>query len=351
MPEIQVPGFFQTSDNEYHADNFFPQPTLSASIAGKIVSKSALHAFLKHPRLGGEVEEATRAMQRGTIFHSLLLDTPCPTEIIEAKDYKKSSTQEIRDAAILDGKVPILAHELAEVKQMVAAARRQLRAYGIVLDGMSEITAFWDEESECGPVRCRAKMDHVIPARGIIWDLKTIHNAHPRQCQRNIIDYTADVQFAAYTSALRTIDPDVAGREKMYFIFVESEDPFCVTVVELDGSMRQFGEDRWRRGVETWATCLAEWNRIPESERFLPRKPDGDDEDRVEFDMSVVTRAWAPYVTNVVLLDVPAWAQYQENEVANGLARSDKKYERPTQEAQAAYMAACMPLEFEEEAP
>ena len=45
---------------DYHADPG-ETPTLSASIAKRIVNESPLHAWLKHPRLGGLPDEPTTA--------------------------------------------------------------------------------------------------------------------------------------------------------------------------------------------------------------------------------------------------------------------------------------------------
>ena len=50
---ITAPGIYRDIDAlEYHSDPC-PAPSLSSTIAKKLVSASAMHAFCEHPKLGG----------------------------------------------------------------------------------------------------------------------------------------------------------------------------------------------------------------------------------------------------------------------------------------------------------
>ena len=57
--------------DDYHADKIGDVPTLSASIAQRLVTRSPLHAWTHHPRLGGATRKnakaPTKEMDRGTI--------------------------------------------------------------------------------------------------------------------------------------------------------------------------------------------------------------------------------------------------------------------------------------------
>lgn len=253
LPRLWRPG----SAAEYHADTAGDRPSLSASIAGTLVSRSPLHAWRQHPRLGNVNREPSAAMERGTLVHALVLGTEAGVEVIEADSFRSKGAQEARDAARAAGRIPLLAAEYAEVEAMADAVRTNLRSLGITLDGESEIAVSWEEDSSLGPVLCRGMMDHLVLDRGLVMDLKTTRDAHPLKCARSMVEYNYDVQWAAYTSAVAALRPDLAGRVEMLFLFVESEPPYCVTPVLPDGSMRELGEMRWGRAVETWARCLA----------------------------------------------------------------------------------------------
>ncbi len=104
-------------------------------------------------------------------------------------------------------------------------------------------------------------MDHVHLANSLILDLKTCQSAHPKAIARSMIDHGADVQWAAYTSAIRKLNPLMAGREDMAFLFVEelpegSPNRVLLTVARPDGSMREHGRARWEHACEKWAACL-----------------------------------------------------------------------------------------------
>src|SRR5687767_12481495 len=79
-------------------------PSLSASIAHTLVSKSPIHAWMQHPRLGGRGKKPTRAMDLGSVVHALLLGAGKEYCVIRApdgepeyEDFKKKAAREARD--------------------------------------------------------------------------------------------------------------------------------------------------------------------------------------------------------------------------------------------------------------
>jgi hypothetical protein len=102
-------------------------------------------------------------------------------------------------------------------------------------------------------------LDHVIPQDGLlrIYDLKTIHSAHPDDCTRSAINYGYDVQQAAYTQGAERLWPAYAGRIEYVLLFAETEPPYGVTVAHLDALMVQRGQRRWQEAIATWSRCLA----------------------------------------------------------------------------------------------
>lgn len=255
---------------DYHAEAFVPPetpPMLSASIAKLLLERSPLHAHAAHPRLGGIQGESTSSMDRGTLLHKLLLGRGAALEVIEASDFRKKDAREARDAAREAGKLPVLAHELEAAEVAVEQIRRKLDARGVAFDGDPEVTVTWTEHADSGAeVLCRGRIDNLFERSGVIVDLKTGGDASPGRCVARIYEHGLDVQAAAYLSAIEKEHPEIQGRAKFVFVFVEWSPPYGVAFGELDGEYRTIGERRWRRAVNLWERCLRE-DRWPDYER------------------------------------------------------------------------------------
>lgn len=247
----------QLSDAEYHADPA-KLPSLSASIATVLVSRSPRHAWLLHPKLGGAKRKPTREMNRGSLIDALLLDRGRRIKVIQADDYRTKVARETRAEAELDGALVCLEREMDAALIIAERIREQCTGAGIVLNGISQAAVLWQEETSHGPIECRGRMDHLLPDLGIIYDLKTTKSAHPEAFRRSMIEFGYDIQWAAYTSAMRALRPDLAGREEMTFIVCEMEEPYLVVPIRPSGSMRELGNARWRRACELWARCVRE---------------------------------------------------------------------------------------------
>jgi hypothetical protein len=245
----------------YHADPC-DVPALSQSIAHTLVSKSPAHAYLEHPRLGGEQREATSSMDRGSLVHALLLGKGAKIHAVHADDWKTKAAREERDAARAAGELPALAHEIDEAFAIVDTVRPKLASRGVVLDGHSEVVILWSVETEEGQIQCRARVDHIAADERTVIDLKTTGKIiPPRKLGRHFCEYGYEIQGAAYTQALETVDPRQVGRVRFLDIAIEMTKPHCVTVAAHDGRMRELGARRWARACELWARCLrsGEW--------------------------------------------------------------------------------------------
>ncbi len=273
------------SAREYHADPC-PAPSLSSSVANVLLTKSPLHAWLRHPRLGGQAGEATDATDRGTLIHSLVLGTPFPGRVIDCEDFRSKPAREARDNALSLGLIPVKVGDMDPLERVAGAIKDEIEYAGIRLLGHSEAVATWEEDSPVGPVSCRGMLDHVwmndIGAG--VFDLKTCRSAHPRACEKHVVEYGYDLQAAAYVSAIETIRPDLAGRVSFTWLFIEELPGFRValTVATLAGSMWERGRRRWARAVELWANCLA-------------------------------ADKWPTYSAEPVRLECPAWAMDAED--------------------------------------
>jgi hypothetical protein len=259
------PRFVRLSADEYFADPC-ETPSLSASIARKLVGESPRHAYAAHPRLGGKVQKVTKAMNAGSVMHALLLEGGKGLVECHYDNFLTKAAKEDRDQAIADGRTPVLARELAEARKVAAILKGKLVASQMVFDGETEIVALWTETADDGTVvPCRAMMDHWSFARAMVDDLKTSESADPGKIARSIADRGYDIQAAAYNSAATKIHPELVGRVQVSFGFCELEDPYATTVIERGrgGSFYELGEMRWRRAINTWAWCRNN-NRWPE---------------------------------------------------------------------------------------
>lgn len=240
------------SPDEYHQ-----RDGLSASIATTLIARSPLHARAQHPKFGGKGKTPTKAMDRGTIVHALVLGKGKTFAVLEHDDYRKKAAQEERDAARDMGLVPILRREFDEAQQICASIWHQLGKLGVRLDGESELAIEWQEPTEHGPVLCRGMVDHIWLDRGAILDLKVVSDARQDHIERSAEQFGYAIQAAAYRRALAALKPEFAGKVDFLFAFVEAEEPYAANLCRPDGAFAELGERRWLRAVETWARCLA----------------------------------------------------------------------------------------------
>lgn len=254
--------FLDVSTAAYHKDPC-AVPSLSSSIGNKLIMESPLHAFHAHPRLGGKNQKHTSATTDGTVLHAIILKAGLEQlAILRYDNFKTKAAQEERDAAIDDGKTPVLQDDYeAAQKAAEKIAGRLKNEYGIELTGLSEQKAEWTEETSEGAVLCRGMFDHFITdwdrnGEITIFDLKKIRSAHLHTCQTHIREYGYDLQRSAYVSAMGKLCPEARGRINYVWLFVEIDEPNAVTPLEPDGQMQVMGDLKWERACRLWARSM-----------------------------------------------------------------------------------------------
>jgi hypothetical protein len=93
---------------------------------------------------------------------------------------------------------------------------------------------------------------------------------------KSFVDYGYDIQYTAYTSAIRQLGKGEVGHEEFEFLFYELSPPYAVTPAAPDGIARELGQRRWRRAVNTWAKCVrtGEWPEyVPQNSRAIIEVP------------------------------------------------------------------------------
>lgn len=255
-------GIFRMASKAYHSDPC-ETPSLSSSIAKLIVGKSAMHGWLAHPRLGKARNESSKALDRGTLIHSMILGHDASDfAIIQADDFRTKSARMARDSARAEGLTPCRESDYRDAQAVAEEVHDDLQGQGIMLNGMSEVVLLWVEDVSGRKVQCRAMIDHLIPDLGRIIDLKTCDSAHPTSVQRAIYNFGYDVQHAAYVSAYEHVFPDMAGRSEFLWAFIEllpDESPrkSLTQLYKPEGAMRELGCCRWKKAVSLWSHCAA----------------------------------------------------------------------------------------------
>ena len=268
---IDKPGIYDIDAETYFADPC-PVPSLSASIARKMVRQSPMHAWHAHARLNtaGGNDFASDAADMGTILHKLLLGKGGDIITIDAADFRTSAAKKARDDARAAGKTPILAHKLDALHECAVAARRQIMAHpdGAILfePGRAEQAMIWQE----GPTWCRSLVDFMPddPALPFV-DIKTTGmSAAPGEWERRLVTEYA-LQAAFYERGGRKLGR--TSRAGMLFIVIECEAPFGVSVMAAAPSLRMVADYEVEQAIAKWADCMLrdQWPGYPAHTAYI----------------------------------------------------------------------------------
>lgn len=248
---------------QYHADQVADVPTLSRSIAHKLLARTPLHAWYDHPRLNpGHQAKHSGTLDHGSAAHALLFEGKQP-EVCDFPDWRTNAAKEARDAARKAGKVPLLTKDAAVVQAMCDAITRQLDKFHPrpFTDGSAEQTIVWTEPN--GAV-CRVRPDFLAKDFTRLGDLKTTTNADPREwSRRRLWEDGLDIQHGLYRRGVRA----VAGIDPEWeFVVVENTPPYALSVVSLDPEAVKLADQKVETAIQLWQQCLEAdvWPGYPE---------------------------------------------------------------------------------------
>lgn len=236
------------------------EPSLSKGTMLRLLTKSAKHAWFRHPRLNPDCprDDSTRG-DLGTAVHSMILGG---RDIVyappEFEDWRKKDARLFRDDARAQGKTALLARQ-KEGMEFIEMEAKEFMAYSLGdLYGMqTEGTMIWKE----GSVWKRGRFDIWLPKQKIMVDVKTVTSADPVQwIKTSLLGGGYEIQAAHYMDGIRKLIPDT---EKAQFVFllVELDPPHCCSLVGLDPAFRSLAERKVARATKTWKACI-------ESERW-----------------------------------------------------------------------------------
>ncbi|MFB6776554.1 PD-(D/E)XK nuclease-like domain-containing protein [Streptomyces sp. NPDC056352] len=222
----------------------------------------------------------------GHAAHLLVLGEGPELEVIDAPDWKKVATRELRDLAYAEGKVPLLTKDHEQVQAMAEAIRQHPLAGPLFAPGTgtAEQSIFWTDPAT--GVRCRVRPDWLkqLPGLTLCVDYKTIKAADPDTVSKAIRDHGYHQQDALYVDGIYA----ALGAENVRFVFVFQSKvaPFLITVRELADQDRAIGRAKNERALRIYADCTATgiW-------------PD-----------------WTGPVTDIPTISMPTWAVLNETE-------------------------------------
>jgi hypothetical protein len=251
----------------YVRDAFALPPSLSASAAHTLLTRSAHHCWFGHPRLNPLWQpDASEAADIGTIAHALLLERDgSRIVVVDADDWRTKDARAKRDAARAAGKVPVLAHRMAAIESMAGVATEALQRSpslsGVVWDGtVAEHTLVWRD----GETWCRSRPDLMTADHSVVVDYKTVsRTAEPDAWGRGPLYGSGhDLQAAFALAGLRAL-----GVEQATFVFLvqEIEPPYACSLVSLAPAFLAWAEEKRKHAVKVWAECLASshWPSYP----------------------------------------------------------------------------------------
>lgn len=283
---VTEPGIYDMPDAEYHADPV-PGGSLSSTDARRVLKCPAVYRWFKD-----NGPEYKQEFEFGHAAHLEVLGVGANVVVFDFDDWRTKDARTARDEARANGQSPVLRKDWETVEAMAATLRAHPIANTLLTaqGGRSEQSMFWqDTDPFTGhTVWLRGRLDRLpaIPMAGrlIVADYKTAASAEGRAFARSAANFGYHMQAAWYLDGVRAL----VGADDPAFVFVvqEREPPYLVNVIELDSYALEIGRARNREAINRWVECTAK-------------------------------NEWPGYGTDVELVGLPRWAQFQYEQEEN----------------------------------
>jgi hypothetical protein len=236
---------------EYHAIR-----ALSASGAWLLAEECPAKFLWRSPWNPLHEPEAKTDFDIGVAAHLAVLEPERQADtivLIEAGDYRTTKAREARDAARAAGLVPLLPYQVDIVRAIAGSIRAHPIASEAFRGGEAEVTLIWSDP-ETG-VPCKARPDYLSAHAGWLVDLKTAASANPRSWR----DQAYRLGYHARASWYLDGAAAVLGQtpEEYWFVIVEKEPPYLVSVVSFDNDALGWGRIANRKACERFAVSAA----------------------------------------------------------------------------------------------
>ena len=257
-PQFPSPGiYFNVPESKYH------------SVGDPVVSKSLLWDFYRSPFKWkyGPSKKATAAMDWGSLVDTLLTDFENRHKYFVVSKYERFQSNEAKDwkaAQEAKGLTVVKPEEWEAAANAVASIENSTFAPEILKHAQFQTTIVRPcVEPETGMdcnVKCR--IDIVPDANGPygdwIFDLKTTGNL--AKLESAVSDFGYHAQGALYLDMFNASTVQAHNRTRFGLIFVESEEPYEVAVVEIDPDDLQAGREWFAKALALWCRCNRDKN-------------------------------------------------------------------------------------------
>jgi hypothetical protein len=264
-------------------ENYLAAQALSASVLKAINAECPRKAWAQswlNPEFAPDYNQAT---DRGTIAHALLLEgDDSILAIIDPNDHPAEKTGSIpdgwtnksiraaRDAARVEGKIPVLKSDGEAIVQMVDAAREFILslehdepaifdAFGPT--GASEETIIWMD----GHTPCKLRADR----RSIDWSVVVDYKTTARSVEPGSWGRTQLVGMDYYISAAwyRRGIKAATGVKRCDYLFLAQEDepPYLCSLIGVNPELIEIGDKMVENALALWQHCVAvgRWPAYP----------------------------------------------------------------------------------------
>lgn len=242
-------------------DQYLADPGVSNSMLSDM-RKSPAHCYALHLAEDRPQDNATDAMNAGTLAHTAILepDALASRYIVKPDDMNFSTKEGKAWRAAVPAGLSIISTDMhrAALAQRAAVMRVEAlrRIFG---SGIAETSLFWIDK-ETG-LRCKARPDWLhfsTPRRVTALDVKTISELTPEAVEKAVTFYGYYRQRAHYINGLRACGMEV---DDFGFAFVSGGYPFLAAAYLLDDETCDQGADEVAELLARFADCKArnEW--------------------------------------------------------------------------------------------
>ena len=243
---------------------------LSSGLCNTILQQSPHHAKRQQDE---PTDDPSTESDIGTIIHDALLEGVDRIAAIDPelhrskpnkanpegaipKGWTNNAIRSARDAARAEGKLPMLAGQVAHVLAAVEAAKAFIDSSelaGLFDNGAPEQTLIWMDEG----VRCKARPDWLSEDRSILCHVKTTTgSAQPDSWIKNqMINNGYDVAAMFYERGLYALPGDGADAPTSVFLVIEQQPPFGCSLIGLSPMLADLASRKVERAIKTWARC------------------------------------------------------------------------------------------------
>lgn len=243
---------------EYIRRGFFRDPAIARNSGLSRIARSPAH-YIEYCRT--PEDEGTPALIFGRAFHCFILE---PTKFLQRFivrpdwDARTKAGKELRDTftAMAGSRTFLTQDDIDVLNRMRDSVMAHPTARNLVVGGTAEREIAWTDPAT--KLQCGARLDFDIHELSAAVDLKSTDDANPRTFARSVATYRYHVQDVHYRDGMNLIGE---RRDHFFFIAVEKEAPFGVSVCYCDDAAIERGADLRERDMKTLANCLArgEW--------------------------------------------------------------------------------------------